>query len=249
MEVSNTRSIFEDLSSREVNGFRVRKRSYVTDESLDLDPIGAIAVTHRGEPSPPMSLSFCQTSKSAHILALADEGGYVTLINSRQKFMDFSSHEENAEKAKVSEWVAHENAIFDLRWIKGDLNLLTASGDQSIKVWDANEKKCTRTLLGHTGSIKTISCHPTNQGEFPNFIYSQINILVSGSRDGSFAIWDIRNSKSAHQKLCVSPTSVIHEAHTCPGRRRRCRKAESMSITSVLYLKDEVSVATAGAVD
>ncbi|KAI3474915.1 hypothetical protein Pfo_030226 [Paulownia fortunei] len=238
METSKPRSFFQDLKLREVNGFRVRKRPYMGNDSQDFDPIGAVAVEHRGEPSPPMALSFCKTNKNAHIIALTDEGGYVTLFNTRKKFLDFSPYQENAEKAKVSEWIAHENAIFDLCWIKDDANILTASGDQSIKIWDTQEQKCIRALMGHTGSIKSISCHPTNH-----------ELVVSGSRDGSFAVWDTRCS-NAHQKLCVSPISVIHEAHTSPGRRR-CRrgKAESMSITSVLYLKDEVSVATAGAVD
>ncbi|KAL2500079.1 Transducin/WD40 repeat-like superfamily protein [Abeliophyllum distichum] len=240
MEAFHRPSFFQDIQSRELNGFRVRKRPYyMGNESQDLAPIGAVAVEHDGDPSPPMALSFCKTNKNAHILALTDEGGYIGLYNTRQKFPDSTHCEENAEKAKVSEWVAHDNAIFDICWIKEDTNLLTASGDQSIKVWDAQEKKCIRALMGHTGSVKSISSHPTNQ-----------DLVASGSRDGSFALWDTRCSNSTHQKLCVSPITTIHEAHLSCGRRRlRHGKAESMSITSVLYLKDEVSIATAGAVD
>lgn len=72
----------------------------------------------------------------------------------------------------------------------------------------------------------------------------------------------------------IRPISTVYEAHLSCGRRRLRRRkvcfwiiffdllfniyyptylqfiqAESMSITSVLYLKDEVSIATAGAVD
>ncbi|KAL0344031.1 UNVERIFIED_CONTAM: Denticleless protein [Sesamum angustifolium] len=176
METPKPRSFFQDLRLREVNGFRVRKRPYMGNDTRDFDPIGAVAVEHSGEPSPPMALSFCKTNKKAHILALTDEGGYVTLFNTRQKFLDLSSYQENAEKSKVSEWMAHANAIFDLCWIKmktdwndllqDDELMLTASGDQSIKVWDTEQKKCIRALMGHTGSIKSISCHPTNQGGF-----------------------------------------------------------------------------------
>ncbi|XP_073274081.1 uncharacterized protein [Primulina huaijiensis] len=240
MEISKPKSFFQDLRSREINGFRVRKRPYVGSSDLqDLESIGAVAVEHLGEPSPPMALSFCKTSRNAHILALTDERGYVNLLHTRGKFSDLSSLYENAEKSKVCEWVAHDNAIFDVCWIKEDTNIVTASGDQSLKVWDAQDKKCIRALMGHTGSIKSISCHPTNH-----------DIVVSGSRDGSFALWDIRSSKNTHQNFRMWPTSVVHEAHISPGRRRRRRtKAESMSITSVLFLKDEVSVATAGAVD
>lgn len=35
-----------------------------------------------------------------------------------------------------------------------------------IKIWDAQEKKCTGVLMGHTGSVKCLSSHPTNCGRF-----------------------------------------------------------------------------------
>ncbi|CAI9752624.1 unnamed protein product [Fraxinus pennsylvanica] len=112
-----------------------------------------------------------------------------------------------------------------------------------IKVWDTQEKKCIRALMGNTGSVKLL-----------------VPILLlrlrpaSGSRDGSFDLWDTRCSDITSHKLCVSPiTTIINntcEAHLSRGRRwLRRGKAESMSITSVLYLEDEVSIAMAGAVD
>ncbi|KAB2619772.1 denticleless protein-like protein [Pyrus ussuriensis x Pyrus communis] len=101
---------------------------------------------------------------------------------------------------------------------------MTASGDQTIKVWDIQEKKCTALLMGHTGSVKSLCPHPTNP-----------EVIVSGSRDGSFALWDMRCNSSSK--------NMQGEVSIWRG------KAVSMSITSVLYLKDEVSIATAGAVD
>lgn len=35
-----------------------------------------------------------------------------------------------------------------------------------MKVWDILEKKCIAVLEGHTGSVKSISPHPTNPGMF-----------------------------------------------------------------------------------
>ncbi|KAH9742411.1 WD REPEATS REGION domain-containing protein [Citrus sinensis] len=152
-----------------------------------------------------------QTSKNSHIFAVSDEDGYVSLFDSRRKLPSFACHQENAEKARISDWVAHQNAIFDLCWIKEDTNILTASGDQTV------------------------------------------NILVSGSRDGSFAIWDLR-CKSSPKSNCaesfVFSSAVVKGAHLLSQSKRVSRrKAASMSITSVLYLKDEVSIATASAVN
>lgn len=242
MATPKSESFFLNVRSRELNGFKARKRPYFGDVVTDFTEIGAVTVEHHGEETPPLAVSFCKTSKNSHIFAVSDEDGYVSLFDSRRKLPSFACHQENAEKARISDWVAHQNAIFDLCWIKEDTNILTASGDQTIKIWDAEKKKCTGALMGHTGSIKSLCSHPTNS-----------DILVSGSRDGSFAIWDLR-CKSSPKSNCaesfVFSSAVVKGAHLLSQSKRvSCRKAASMSITSVLYLKDEVSIATASAVN
>ncbi|KAL8110056.1 hypothetical protein AgCh_025969 [Apium graveolens] len=224
METSQSKSYFKDIKSRELNGFRVKKRAYEENEStIEYNQIGAVASQHDGKPSPPMALSFCKTSKNAHIIAVTDERGYVSFYNTRSKFTCSS---QNAEKAKLREWVAHDNAIFDTCWIK-------------IKWWDAQEKKCLGVLIGHTGSVKSICPHPTNH-----------DVVVSGSRDGSFALWDLRCHVSGQGPICIIPTMTVPGAHSSTyGWRARRGKSASRSITSVLYLRDEMSIATAGAVD
>ncbi|KAJ8546360.1 hypothetical protein K7X08_018943 [Anisodus acutangulus] len=239
MDTFKHQSFFQDIKLRELHGYRVKRRPYISDESSDFNQIGAVAIDHNGFTPPPMALSFCKTSKNSHIVAVTDEGGYLSLFNTRVQIPSSSTHLQNAEKAKVSEWVAHDNAIFDVCWIKEDTNILTASGDQSIKVWDAQGKQCVRALMGHTGSVKSICPHPTNH-----------DIIVSGSRDGSFALWDLRCSDSSSENLCIPSIATVHEAHSSPSQRRTRRgKASSVSITSILYLKDELSIASAGAVD
>ncbi|CAH9088894.1 unnamed protein product [Cuscuta epithymum] len=239
MEGSRNKSFFQDIRSRELNGFRVKKRPFESTESAQFSELGAVSVEHDGQTSPPMALSFCKTSRNCHIIAVSDEGGYISLYNTRSKFLSSSTNQGNAERAKISEWVAHENAIFDICWIQEDSNIVTASGDQSIKVWDAKEQKCVSALMGHTGSVKSLCVHPTNH-----------NVIVSGSRDGSFALWDLRCNNNSNQRLCKPPIAMVRQAHASPSQRRsRHKKASSMSITSVLHLKDEISIATAGAVD
>ncbi|WKA04355.1 hypothetical protein VitviT2T_022403 [Vitis vinifera] len=240
MESCKPQSFFQDIRSRELNGFRVRKRPYSGVDSSGFSEVGAVAVEHNGFDTPPLAVSFCKTSKNFHILAVSDEDGYVSLFDSRRRHPYFASYQENAEKARLYEWVAHDNAVFDVCWIKDDTCILTASGDQSIKVWDAQEKKCTGMLMGHTGSVKSLCPHPSNP-----------DLVVSGSRDGSFAIWDLRGgSRTRRGDIWIPSTAVVKGAHLSPRMKRVKRaKAASMSITSVLYLKDEVSIATAGAVD
>ncbi|CAI0456235.1 unnamed protein product, partial [Linum tenue] len=235
-------SFFQDIRSRELNGFRVRKRPYYEDSKLQFAEMGEVAVEHNGDETPPLAISFCKTAKNAHILAVSDEEGYLSLFDSRRKLSSATTRLENTGKARITEWVAHQNAIFDIRWIKDDARILTASGDQSIQLWDVQGKKCIGVLLGHTGSVKSLSSHPTNS-----------DLLVSGSRDGSFALWDLRCQNTSTRRsteTCISSTAMVKRAHlSAQAKRVRRTKTASTSITSVLYLKDEVSIATAGAVD
>ncbi|XP_065878395.1 uncharacterized protein [Euphorbia lathyris] len=234
-------SFFQAIRSRELNGFS-GKRPYIGDMPSDFVEFGALAVEHNAEETPPLAICFGKTSKCSDILAVSDEDGYVSLFDTRKKFPSQASHKECSDKARISDWVAHQNAIFDICWIKEDTNMLTASGDQTIKLWDVQEKKCTGVLMGHTGSIKSICSHPTNS-----------DVLVSGSRDGSFAIWDLRCKNSSASRCnegTVTSIAMVKRAHpSLQAKRVRRGKAASMSITSVLYLRDEISIATAGAVD
>lgn len=243
MEIqSSSGSFFRSIRSRELTGFKVRKRPYVADSTAVMSEVGAVAVEHHGDETPPLALSFCQTSRYSYILAVSDEDGYVSLFDTRPKSSPSTSCRENADKARIGDWVAHQNAIFDISWIKEDTKILTASGDQTIRLWDVEKMKSTSVLMGHAGSVKSLCSHPTNS-----------DLVVSGSRDGSFAIWDLRcqcNTRNRQGEFCIGPTYMVKGAHPSPRNKWvRRGKAASTSTTAVLYLKDEVSVATAGAVD
>ncbi|KAG2258851.1 hypothetical protein Bca52824_078145 [Brassica carinata] len=76
-------------------------------------------------------------------------------------------------------------------------------------------------------------------------------LSVSGSRDGCFALWDLKCKRSSlREEFCINSTGMVKGAHPFPLSKviGRC-KAASSSITSVLYLKDEITIATAGAPD
>ncbi|KAE8665681.1 hypothetical protein F3Y22_tig00112530pilonHSYRG00126 [Hibiscus syriacus] len=240
IDSSKSMSFFHGVRSRQLSSFPVRKQAWVDELASDFTEIGALE--NNVLETPPLAVSFCKASKSSHIFAVSDEAGYVNLFDSRRKLSSAPSHHENAEKARISDWLAHQNAIFDVCWIKEGTHILTASGDQTIKVWDTQDKKCTGVLMGHTGSVKCLNSHPTNS-----------DLIVSGSRDGSFAIWDLRckiDSNSRCDELCHQSTSTVKGAHpSTKARRGRTGKAAASSITSVIYLKDEISIATAGAAD
>ncbi|MFS7915191.1 hypothetical protein Hanom_Chr02g00162401 [Helianthus anomalus] len=58
METSSNLLIFQNIRSRELNGFRVRKRPSFADDGFSR--IGAFDYGLEEDVSPPMALSFCK---------------------------------------------------------------------------------------------------------------------------------------------------------------------------------------------
>ncbi|KAG4123684.1 hypothetical protein ERO13_D11G341000v2 [Gossypium hirsutum] len=64
---------------------------------------------------------------------------------------------------------------------------------------------CKKKQESMIGSVKCLGSHPTIS-----------DLVLSGSRDGSFAIWDLRckrNSKSRCDEVCHPSTSMVKGAH------------------------------------
>ena len=53
----------------------------------------------------------------------------------------------------AAQWMAHNNAIFDVAWCAGDRQLVTASGDQKARLWDVEQQRHLQSLRGHSGSV------------------------------------------------------------------------------------------------
>ena len=88
-----------------------------------------------------------------------------------------------AEHGRTS-FRAHQNAIFDLSWNKDDSCLVsflliclgtranarqqaTASGDQTVKLFDVERQVCVGVLDGHTSTIKNVTWDPVNPSTSP----------------------------------------------------------------------------------
>lgn len=87
----------------------------------------------------------------------------------------------------VYRFKAHNNSIFDTKFRpNANKQVLTASGDRSIVIWDLeNEKYLERIDCGHSCSIKAVDFYDTN-------------VFVSGGRDGFIRLWDLRMDNSEY---------------------------------------------------
>ncbi|KAA8494444.1 Denticleless protein-like [Porphyridium purpureum] len=111
-------------------------------------------------------------------LAVGDEEGYVTLMDTRANAWNDAYQSAAALKLSV-----HLNAIFDVHWLQDDARLATASGDSTVRVFDVASQTVLRTLHAHKGSVKCVRAMP-----------SQPNVLASAARDGTCVLFDTRMS-------------------------------------------------------
>ncbi|CAG8786915.1 40044_t:CDS:10, partial [Gigaspora margarita] len=122
----------------------------------------------------PFACSFSHVAQDGKCLAVADEEGMVGLIDAR--------YDNTIETERVrTEFRAHDNAVFDIMWSPDDRQMVTASGDQTARLWDVELQQCKAVFLAHTCSIKSV-----------NYNSIDPNMWVTASRDGNIFIWDAR---------------------------------------------------------
>ena len=147
--VASSPSLHRALLSRELGGARGlgghtqhTLRPSVEGFACDAAQAPGSGVMHiepRGTAVPPFALRFA--SQHPTLLAVADEEGFVTLVDTLRPLDD----------APAAQWEAHGNAIFDACFLHADAKLLTASGDQSVCQWDVERRartaifRCVRT--------------------------------------------------------------------------------------------------------
>ncbi|GJN90814.1 hypothetical protein Rhopal_003828-T1 [Rhodotorula paludigena] len=165
------------------------------------------------------------------IVAVSDEEGHVSFLNGEQ--------DQWAAGPSRHSFQAHNNAVFDVSWSNDDELLATASGDQTVRLWNAETQTCAGTLAGHTCTIKSVSWDPHNP-----------NMLSTASRDGSIRVWDRRVKGYADDApAAVGMVNQIKNAHGVQGKKAKGRSA-TRSVTAINYLQHQENLlASAGSSD
>ncbi|GBC05532.1 hypothetical protein RclHR1_06280005 [Rhizophagus clarus] len=187
----------------------------------------------------PFVCSFSHVACNGKLLAAADEEGTVGFIDAR--------YDNSIELERVrNEFRAHDNAVFDVMWSHDDCSMVTASGDQTAKLWDVELQQCKATFGGHTCSIKSVNFSPLNP-----------NLWVTSSRDGNIFIWDTRLIGLCSEAF--KPIISIRNAHSHDIPKKKSKKNSQLppirskptsSVTGVQFLlNQDLLLASSGASD
>ncbi|NXC28947.1 DTL protein, partial [Campylorhamphus procurvoides] len=192
-----------------------------------------------GMPVPPFGCSFSTAPNLEHVLAVANEEGFVRLYDTEAR---------PSSKVIFKEWQAHSNAVFDLAWVPGEHRIVTASGDQTAKVWDVRAGELLGICKGHQCSLKSVA--------FSRF---EKAVFCTGGRDGNVMVWDTRCNKKDGFYRHVNQISGAHnvvdkQTPSKPKKKRQNLRGLAplvdfqQSVTVVLF-QDEHTLISAGAVD
>ncbi|BGP40458.1 hypothetical protein JCM10450v2_004440 [Rhodotorula kratochvilovae] len=235
-------SAFEAMRRRELGfgagraqlSMRPWLQTLVSSNETDVARIPSI---HPGRNfAPPFALAFSHAAKQGQrkVVAVSDEEGKVSFLN--------GDEDQWAAGPSRHSFQAHDNAVFDITWSNDDQLLATASGDHTVRLWDAPTQSCVGVLAGHTCTIKSVSFDPHNP-----------HMLSTASRDGSIKVWDRRVKGYASVQpagaSAVGAVNQIRNAHGVRGKTAKGRSA-TRSVTAVTYLHHQENLlASAGSAD
>jgi WD40 repeat protein len=72
----------------------------------------------------------------------------------------------------------HSDWVSSVAFSPNSARLASASGDRTVKIWDADSGACLQTLEGHSGLVRSVAFSPDSAR------------LASASRDSTVKIWD-----------------------------------------------------------
>ncbi|KAJ1859869.1 hypothetical protein LPJ73_001647 [Coemansia sp. RSA 2703] len=161
----------------------------------------------------------CRYSPSGNRLALVDEEGHISI---------FDTTVPGAIEPLIR-WQAHEHASFDVAWNHSGTALVTASADETCRLWDVETGSKKGEFCGHSKTVRAVDWRHMDDSCF-----------ASGSRDGGVLLWDIRSNKTRTEDIySYRPVSNIALAHSRghePTTRRMDRR-KSIAASSVTGLR------------
>ncbi|WP_427156957.1 WD40 repeat domain-containing protein [Aliinostoc sp. HNIBRCY26] len=97
-----------------------------------------------------------------------------------EAFLHFNQSSNTQNQIAVKTLNGHADAVWSVVLTKNGQTLVSASADQTIKVWNLNTGKVVRTLSGHSNIVRAIA------------LSADEKTLVSGGGDSTIKVWNFQ---------------------------------------------------------
>ncbi len=145
------------------------------------------------------SFSFRFNSKldSPHRVIFSPDGKQVSSGMFSDTVFDFSAASPGADPVLLFHLNGHTNGTMGFEYSSDGANIVTASADGTIKIWDATTGQERFTLLANAGSPMSIDLAPNGKD------------LLSTYADGTIKLWDLSPSGTQEWLTIVPPDPGI----------------------------------------
>lgn len=134
----------------------------------------------------------------------------------------------------VNNITAHANCVRDIAFSPNDSKFLTCGDDSLVKIWNFNNGKEERSLLGHNWEVKSADWH------------KDLGLIVSGSKDNLVKLWDPRVSECIATLHGFKHTVNTTRFQPCGTKRllasvsrdRSCRVFDLTTMKDMLVIRD-----------
>ena len=107
--------------------------------------------------------------------------------------------------------------------------IVSGSDDQTIKIWDASDGTCVKTLTGHTIGVLSVSTFTDAK--------TDIVFIISGSWDKTIKVWDVSDGTCV--KTLTGHTGLICCVSTFPDVNRK-QKEQALYNELIDYLSKDI---------
>ncbi|KAL4443774.1 hypothetical protein ABPG75_011511 [Micractinium tetrahymenae] len=235
------RHLTSALLGRQLQGGPVHRRPFVAEFCCE---DGTVMNNPTQIGTPAFAAQYSRHYNDCKLLAIADEEGYVSIVDTACQLPTEMADDWGPNKPRA-QWAAHRNAVFDLAWCNDDTRMLTASGDQTVSLWDTGHADLLASFRGHSGSVKTVCPMPAAH-----------EVFASGARDGALMVWDARAAQrqdATTGEVFHAPVLTVQDAHAPSGKQKRRRTPlqgrTRPSVTSLAFLQGQGNQLATGGVD
>ncbi|XP_078701392.1 denticleless protein homolog isoform X2 [Branchiostoma floridae x Branchiostoma belcheri] len=177
----------------------------------------------------PSATGFCKVPGQEHVLCVCGKDGFIRLYCTKPDKCN----------GQLSKWKGHVCAITDLEWSPHQSIMVTASGDDTARMWDMESTNLMGVFKGHTKWSSVLSA---------SFRTNDKWVFCTAASDGKVFVWDWRCN---HRDEFYRPVKSIWHAHTLrPPSTPRWQQDEYDidSVTCAVY-QDENTIVSAGSMD